>query len=205
MDLAFVAPRRVPAKVVASGEKGYVDLPVGNGTTVYACNTTGSITLVATIAQGASVLQRVNKKIMLKSVQVRGLIVSDTTTTQAGAAIMLIYDRRPTGALPAITDVLVAINSNAFTNNDNQGRFSVLYRRDYALIGNITTPSTGSERQIVNDFVKVNRMAVYKSAGTGAITDIEEGALYLITTGDIVAGTADANAQLNLRTTFKDI
>jgi len=192
------APQRA---IGQSNEKGFVDLALAT----YPANTTGQITLVATIPQNASVNGRVNKKIMLKSVQVRGRVLADTATIVAGAAILLVYDRRPTGALPPITDVLVSASSNAFTNNDNQGRFSILYRRDYQLSGNSTTPATGNEIASINDFVKVNRRAVFKSLATGAIGDIEEGALYMITVGDVAAGTTDANFVVQLRTTFKDI
>ena len=40
---------------------------------------------------------------------------------------------------------------------------------------------------------------VYKAAGTGAIGDIEEGALYLVTVGQVAAGTAAAAMRVAFR------
>lgn len=187
----------------ANKESGFVDLAA----TTYAMNTTGSITLVATIAQGASVNQRVGKKVNLKSIQVRGVCQSDTTTALANSAWMLVYDRRPTGALPAITDVLTAAHASAFTNDANTGRFKIIRRWQKAMIGNLGTAgqATDSSAETVDMYIDMKNLpCVFKAAGTGAIGDIEEGAVYLITVGDAAAGTADANAVLGFRTRFID-
>lgn len=189
---------------VASRETGFVDLAAAT----YACNATGSITLVATIAQGASVNQRVGKKIVLKSVQVRGQVVGNATTAATNAAWMLVYDRRPTGSLPAITDVLVSASAISFTNDANSGRFQILKRWNCSVIGNVATAGQQTEASAytVDEFVRLRGLPVnYKAAGTGAIGDIEQGALYLITVGDTAAGTADADAILAFRTRFLDV
>ena len=46
---------------------------------------------------------------------------------------------------------------------------------------------------------------VYKAAGTGAIGDIEEGALYLVTVGQVAAGTAAAAMRVAFRLRFLDV
>jgi len=181
--------------------RGYVDLAKAT----YNLNTTGSIGLIATVAQGAATTQRIGKRIQLKSVQVRGMCYVDTTAVINHWAVMVVYDNKPTGTLPAITDILDSASSYSFTKNDNQGRFSILMRRQGVLIGNGSTPVTGGEAVDLNEFVKVNRPSVFKSAGTGAIGDIEEGALYYITVGNAASGTADGQADIGFRTTFKDL
>ena len=50
-----------------------------------------------------------------------------------------------------------------------------------------------------------SKPVVYKAAGTGAIGDIEEGALYLVTIGQVAAGTAAAAARLAFRLRFLDV
>lgn len=182
-------------------ELGHVDLAAAT----YACDTTGSVTLIATIAQGVTTLTRVGKKITLKSLQIRGYCASNTATTVAMGCAFVVYDRRPTAAgLPAITDILTGASSYAFTNSDNQGRFSILWRRNFVTAGAATTPTTGLEIQDCNDFIKVNRPCVYKGLGTGAIGDIEEGALYLVTAGNQAVGTTACNVFLGFRTVFLD-
>jgi len=194
--------RWLAAQRSRSGETGFVD--TGSGT--YNFNTTGTINLIATIAQGASVNQRVGKKIALKSVQIRGNSQTGTTTTAADCALMLVYDRRPTGVLPAITDILTSADTQAFNNDANSGRFQILMRRDWVHTGNITTPATGNEFVDRSEFISLKGLpTVYKAAGTGAIADIEQGALYAVSVGSNGAGTAAPFGTLNFRTRFVDI
>lgn len=187
---------------MASKETGYVDLALAS----YDCDTTGSIVLLATVAQGASVNQRVGKKIMWKSLQCRGTINNRTTAIANDVAFLIVYDKRPTGVLPTITDVLVSANSSSFNNDANSGRFMILKRVDQVLIGNTTTPATGQEEKDCSFFLDLKAKAgIFKAAGTGAINDIEEGALYLITVGDNAPGNGAAYATLAFRTRFLDV
>jgi len=202
-----MVPRAPPAyrglnrRAVASKETGFVDLAPAT----YVCDTTGSITLICTVPQGASVNQRVGKKIMWKSIQVRGGVSVNTTATLNDVSIIFVYDRRPTGALPAITDVLVTADANAFNNDANSGRFKILRRIDMVLTGNSTTPATGNETKDVTEYITMKGLpSVFKAAGTGAIGDIEEGALYMITVGSKVAGTTAAAFSAGIRTRFVD-
>ena len=185
-----------------SRELGYVDLAAAT----YQCDTTGSITLLNTVAQGAAVTQRVGKKIAMKGLQCRGNIIAKTTTTLADTAILIVYDKRPTGALPNITDILNTISTASMNNDTNSGRFSILKRVDQLTIGNITTPATGQEGFDADWWLDLKgREVVYKAAGTGAIGDIEQGALYLVTLGGVAAGTAAAEFVAGFRLRFLDI
>lgn len=192
---------------LSSQETGFVDLAVAG----YNEDTTGSIALIATVAQGASVNQRVGKKIVLKSLQMHGFQQNGSTAFINDAAILIVYDKRPTGSLPSVTDILVSANSNAFNNDANSGRFRIIKRIDNTLIGPITASVATSqltECSAVNTdaFVKLKGLpVVYKAAGTGAIGDIEEGALYVVTVGNVAAGTAAATAFLSFRTRFIDV
>jgi len=190
----------------ASPDVGFVDL----ASAVYALNTTGSITLLATIAQGASVNQRIGKKILLKSIEGRGAVTSDSTTTVAYGRVMIVYDKRPTGALPAITDILDTIHPNSFNNDTNSGRFLILKSQIFTCAGNNTTAGqiNDSSVQDASFYLKLTKKdlrMVFKAAATGAIGDIEMGALYLITCGNVVAGTADCNLSAGFRTRFYDV
>ena len=117
---------------VMSKESGFVDLAAAT----YACNSTGSITLIATVAQGTSVNQRVGKKIQWKSMQIRGTVQANPTTVSNNSAWLIVYDRRPTGFLPAITDVLSSATAISFTNDANSGRFQILKRWNDTILGN---------------------------------------------------------------------
>lgn len=186
----------------SSKERGYVDL----ASTQYAFNTTGSITLLNTVAQGAGVQQRIGKKWKMTSLQFRGLLYNNTTAVLNDIAFMIVYDRRPTGSLPAITDILKTVNATSMNNDDNvPNRFQILKRMHTTLIGNTTTPATGMEAVDGDFYLPMQLPVVNKAVGTGAIGDIEEGALYLVTVGNNAAGTAAAIMEGAFRLRFVDM
>lgn len=189
---------RMPMK-----ETGYTDVAVAS----YTVDTTGSITLLNTVAQGAAVTQRVGKKIMLKSLQCRGLYFNNSAAAINDCAMLIVYDKRPTGSLPAVTDILVSANANSFNNDANSGRFKILKREDFVLLGNQNAAANYTDEMAISaDFYIPLKglQTVFKAAATGAIADIEEGALYLVLVGNSAAGTGAATASLTFRTRFLD-
>lgn len=199
---------KAAARAVAmSKETGYIDV----ANTTYALNTTGSIALLNTVAQGTSVNTRVGKKILMKGLQCRGFMIGDSTAVDNDVAYLIVYDKRPTGALPAITDILVTASSAAMNNDANSGRFKILKRCDDVLIGNpsltgaVANALTEATMKSTDWYLDLKGLpVVYKAAATGAIADIEEGALYLVTVGQTPAGTADANMVAAFRMRFFD-
>lgn len=191
------------AKTLVAKETGYVDLAAAS----YVCDTTGSVTLLATVAQGASVNQRVGKKIAYKSLQCHGAFIANSAAIYNDCGMLIVYDKRPTGALPAVTDILVGANSNSFNNDANSGRFRILKRLDEIVIGNTTTVSTGQELINSDWYLDLKGLpCVFKAAASGTIADIEEGALYLVTVGNQAASaTLAATFNGNFRTRFFDI
>lgn len=199
--ILYNPPRQRQIRRITPQEVNYVDLGQAN----YGFNTTGTITLLATIAQGASVNQRIGKRAYYKSLLIRGWIQNLSAAIYNDVTILIIYDKRPTGALPLITDILTAATPTAFMNDNNTGRFEVIRRFDYMLIGNTGTPSTGQEVKSIDEYIKLNRRPItFESAGTGAIGDIDSGALYMVTLGITAAGTAAATSTLNFRVRFTE-
>lgn len=185
-----------------SKDAGFVDRAVST----FACDTTGTIVLAATVAQGVSVNQRVGKKAVWKSCQLRGNVTAGASGTVAEAALMLVYDRKPTNALPAITDILVTANSNAFLNDVNSDRFQIVRRWDWILQGNSTTPATGAESFPVDEYIDLKKRPVeFNAAATGAIGDIAKGALYFVSVGTLAAGATAPSLVMGNRTRFIDV
>lgn len=204
--LSSLKYRKVNRRGVSAPESGFVDTALA----AYVFDTTGSIVLIPTIAQGASVNQRIGKKAVLKSLQCRGFVQNNTTASFNDCALLVVYDKRPTGALPAITDILVSADSRAFNNDANSGRFKILKRWDFDLIGPVTgviatEQLTDTSAMSADFFLDLKgKPIVFKAAGTGAIGDIEEGAVYLVTVGSVAAGTGAAQASLAFRTRFHE-
>lgn len=199
----YVPSRNIPQRRIqkAPQEVNYVDL----GSIAYPLDTTGSITLISQIAQGATVNQRIGKRAYYKSLLIRGIVVAGSTGTVADGAYLIVYDKRPNGALPAITDILTAVSPHAFMNDNNTGRFEIIRRKDFNILGNSVTPTTGQESCNVDEYIKLNKRPItFESAGTGAIGDIDSGALYLVTVGNLSAGTTAPTLTARFRTRFTE-
>lgn len=184
-------------------ETGFVDSDLN----VYELDTTGTIILLNIVVQGVGTSQRIGKRITLKSIQFHGDLQNNSASTVNGVAILLVYDKRPDGNLPSITDILNTANSTSFNNDSNSGRFRVMKRVDAQLHGGVGAATLTSNSSMSADwFVDLKGLPqVFKSAGTGAIGDIEEGALYLLGVGDRTAGTTAAVASIRSRMRYMDV
>lgn len=182
------ASSRYMRSISAPKESGYVDL----GITTYeiSSNAATAIFLLNTVAQGAGIQQRVGKKIQMTSLQHRGQIANLASAILNDVSLMIVYDKRPTGALPAVTDILKSQHSQAMNNDDNvPSRFMILKRWNQTLIGNTTAAVSGMEAMNSDFYMPCRLPVVYKALASGAIGDIEEGALYLMLVGSNVNGS----------------
>lgn len=197
----YYPPRPLQVRRKAPQEVNYVDLIQAN----YGFNTTGTITLLATIAQGASINQRIGKRAYYKSLLIRGYIQALSASIFNDVAILIIYDKRPNGVLPAITDILTMVSPTAFMNDNNTGRFEVIRRFDHMLLGNTANPTTGLEAISVDHYIPLKKRPItFESAGTGAIADIDSGALYMVTVGNNAPSTSSASSNLSFRVRFTE-
>jgi len=187
-----------------AGDRKYVD----TAEAVYACNTTGSITHISIVPTGTSVNTRDGKAFKVNSVQLRGYVTADTTTTTTLAWCALVWDYQPNKALPALTDIWDLVNGTAMIKRENNARFKILMYRRYPIMGNVTAPATGAEVYQLDEYHKLPNdcVALCTSADTtGVIGNRINGALYLCTGGSTAAGTADGNAVLFARANFTDL
>lgn len=198
----FTTPQRGVTNRAILKSTGYVDRAVSN----YTFDTTGSLSLIPTIAQGTSKITRVGQKVKLDSVQIRGIASSNSATILATGAMMIVHDRRPKGALPLVTAILTSVSPAAHLNDDNSHRFQIVRRWDYEFIGNNTADGSGKNYYTVNHFIPMNIPVRYNGTGTtGLISTIDEGALYLLQVGNQVTGTTAAATALSFRTRFTDV
>ena len=189
--------------VGAAGDAKFVD----TASATYAVNTTGSITHISIIAQGDDVNKRDGKACRATSVQVRGAINADTTNTLSTYQCALVWDYNPNKALPVIGDIFDSISAFSFPKRENNKRFKIVKKFYGAIVGNQTTVTTGLETIPVDEYVRLPADAniLYTAADTtGVIGDVIAGALYWVTMGSNVAGTADANAVVGFRVNFTD-
>lgn len=171
----------------------------------YACDTTGSVTLLNGIATGTDYTDRVGRKVVIKSIYLRGFVLPvDTSTSNNLSRLILVYDKQPNGAAPAVTDILKSSTAQSQLNINNRDRFMILMDKQYAMgaydatTGYIGSPSV----QQVKKYKKCNLETIY--GGTlSTIASINTGALYLVTIGS-AAAAAGGEFRGSVRVRFVD-
>lgn len=123
------------------------------------------------IGQGHAATAREGDKIVCKSFSTRLLLSGNNAGDMW--RIALIYDRRPDGSLPSITDVFTTNSIYGIikiSDATNRGRFQIM--EDH-----IINDNTG-QMCIDKIFRKLNHRTIYKNTGP-MISDIAKGSLYL--------------------------
>lgn len=179
---------RVIKRMQRAVEKKVIDIAAGG----YVCDTTGTVTLMNGVAQGTDFDDRIGRKYTNVTAQLQGSIQPlDTTTGPTHCRVMVIYDKQPNGALPAITDVLTASTSNAFMNLNNRDRFVVLCDHNVT-IGGVSNTATQSFAQSPSVFTvnwyKAIKLETICDGITGGVGDINSGTIFLLTIGDQAPG-----------------
>jgi len=200
-------PSRVPRGPVfrkGADSANYVDVAVNN----YACDTTGAIILLNTVPAGTGQSARIGKRIKMKSIQLRGFAFPGSNQAVLKVAWMIVYDRRPAGALPTLSDILEGgANSLNFLNDANSNRFKIVKRWDSVMSATTTTALDDVSYWDQDCYVKIPEQYAYtsyKALGTGAIADIDEGAFYFVTVGSGVPGTTAPNVRAGFRIRYYD-
>ena len=85
-------------------ELKYLDTNFAN----YAVGTTGAVTLINGVAAGSTAITREGRQAFWKSVSVTGTIAAVDATTQASRGdVVIVWDKQPGAAVPAMTDLFV--------------------------------------------------------------------------------------------------
>lgn len=174
---------------------GHVDLD----SLTMAFDTTGSVEHVNIIPQGAGINNRTEDSVELIGLQIRGRVANNLTAKQNDCALLLVYDKKPTGALPAVTDILKSVSPTSLNNQANKTRFRILRRWDWNLLGNVTVtvaadagpPArattygnlTSLTSITFDQYVSLKGLKAKYNGATGVVGAMTEGALYLISVG----------------------
>jgi len=173
----------------------------------YAGNTTPDITLLNGVATGTDFTQRIGRKIVMKSLYLRGYVESkDTTTTNCLWRTLIVYDNQSNGAAPIITDILKSSNVTSHVNLDNRDRFKILFDREFALapIDTTATQSYCGAPTILKfkKYLRLNHEVLFN--GTAAtVGSIATGSIYMVNFSDVAAATG-GSAVIATRIRFSD-
>lgn len=185
-------------------ERKVIDVDPAN----YAFDTTGSVTLLNGVATGTDFTDRIGRKIVLKSLYLRGIIKPvDNNVGNTLCRMLVVYDMQSNGAAPAITDVLKSSSPAAQLNMNNRDRFRVLIDKQFALgaVSDAAGASLAGSPTVhsLKKYKKCNLEVLFNGT-TNAIGSIATGSLYMITVGDQVAGNG-GQGLISSRVRFVDM
>lgn len=181
-------------------------------------STTAVWSLLNGCTEGAAIYNRIGRRIKMKSIQVRGgFSMSPAADATHFITVMLVYDRQPNGANPAIADLLLDYKFDGTTgtsplsglNINNSDRFVVLRRDWYVIDADPAATAAQQKDQVLNScsgpprsvdmYVKLAGLEAHYKASTGGIGDLTTGALYLVTYGSQAASVCSLDFASRLR------
>jgi len=158
----------------------------------YGANTTGTVTLLNGVATGTDFTDRIGRKIIMKSLYIRGVCKpEDDNIANTLARVLIVYDMQSNGAAPVVTDVLKSATSASQLNMNNRDRFKVLMDKQYA-VGKVLDTATQAfaGSPTIHQLKKYKRLnlEVLFNGTTNVIGSIATGSVYMITIGNQAAG-----------------
>lgn len=148
---------------------------------------TGQLSL---IPQGVTENNRIGRKCVIKSIQIRATVTyvpGATTTGSANGFVYVVLDKQANGAAAAVTDVLTSsAMSTAFINLDNSKRFVILKRFPMSFVSQAgVSAAYARDTKILDWYHKCNMSIEYDStAATGAIGTIRSNNIFLLAGAD---------------------
>jgi len=205
-----------------SAEVKLVDTVNGSPTITSVINTTGTITAMNLIQSGSGFNNRVGRRIEMKSVHLVGILKQTGTVNVSNdyGRVVVVYDRQPNGALPAITTILLQYDQSSTTsttafsglNPDQRERFMIVADEHIALPSVVAASGlTGGVDGLsvtfnINRFIKLRNLTTHfqHDSNPAVIGDVATGALYVFTLGAFASGSEGWNASLSWRLRYVD-
>lgn len=167
-----------------------------------AVDTTSAVQLVNGIARGDDIGERTGRKVVMKSIEWRGISYATAATgVDQVHRIMLVYDKYANAT--ALTTAMVLNSGTNFLSMkllENRRRFKILW--DKLIYINATAEAqTG---KVMHEYLNLNLPVIFNNGDNGTVADIVSGSLYFCTVGNIVAGNTAGTFTVNCRVRFAD-
>lgn len=182
-------------------------------------DTGGVFTLLHAPQPGTDMTNRIGRKTCPRSIQIRAQV--NVTPAATGTPVVcaaqtarwiLFVDFQPSGAAPAVTDLLTAASPFAHINLNNRDRFKILRDKIFPM-GPVFFSDTATQSYITGEnmcksFKLFKRLqgieTIFNTGSAGTIADISSGALFSLWIGSVAAGTNDCVAVQTSRVRFDD-
>lgn len=187
-------------------EKKFLDTAIS--ALVFAYDNNGAAPQVSNlIAAGDDSNQRAGRKVRLSSLLLRGSVTAGSTATApAPARIVVVYDKAPGGATPAVG----ALFQNGYTghvdttsvyNLDNKQRFLFLWDHVFTVEASASVPNS---KRYVEKFIPLPGLISRFNATGNTIAQLNEGAVYVYAITDAAAATTQPVLNAMTRIRFTD-
>lgn len=150
--------------------------------------------LINGVASGTNVNQRVGRRIVMKSIYIRGYIFTGTTPLSFPVRTMLVLDKQANGAAPTMQQILGSFASaqadiDAPNNLDNRERFKIMMDKMTIIQVNGGTSGATSNAGWIQKYKKCNIPVTFNNVGLG-ISSISTNSLWLCAVGPQVHDSA---------------
>lgn len=155
---------------------------------------------------GTGVSQRVQQKIVIGSIGIRGYAVAHATSGwEQGFRAIIVYDRHPNGVQPSISSILQTTDWWSLANVGTTERFVLLYDLMDTVGGQEGSSRGGSKYIRLFNWYRSTALPVHYNANCfGDIRDIEVGALYIAWVGTLGPGLQAGFFGWHMRLRFFD-
>jgi len=161
--------------------------------TPWLANSNGLVTPLTLLATGSGPTDRVGRSVRWCEAQMRlKLVAGGGQGGPISARVALVWDRQPSGALPAALDIFDDVGSSTLQGwstprMDKMDRFVIVWERIYPL-----QEATDQAIHVENIRLELESCVSVYSGSTAAITDVSSGALYAVVFSDfITTGSGD--------------
>lgn len=218
----YIRTTQAVVRAIESNKKG-MDTDVSLSPAISTTSTNASSFVLNLVQQGAGSWNRVGRKIVPKSLRIKGFAnIASTPTFATGAAIsnflrmVVVWDKQPSGGAIPTFDSIFGITTQDGTEScpditcppryDNMDRFRVLldrcYGQDQTVVPAFGTGPNNQQLVPVDEYIKLSGECVYSGQSNPmTIADISSGALYLYfrAANNLAAGTAAFDGIARLR------
>lgn len=175
--------------------------------------TTAEFLLLNGIARGDDIGQRIGRKSLMKSIEIRirndvnprilpvGIEPAIPPGKDQYHRVLLVYDRQTNGTAPAITDILDGqAGVLALTKLENRARFQILLDK----VIQLNMSDEAGSGKFWKKYLKVNLPIQFGSGNGGTVADIKTGSLYLFWVGTSAPGFEAGTINGHIRIRYAD-
>lgn len=165
-----------------------------------AAQTVGQLNLLNGVAQGTTATTRLGRRIVMRSLLIKGTV--SLAATSAGASplrVLVVYDSQTNATAPIATDILQVDAIDSPMNLSNSRRFKTLCDIEIPCLG-----TGGPQAQSFTRYIKLNMNAEFNTGSAGTVGDIQTGSIYMLTyqQGNII--TANPASLIYTRVRYSD-